>query len=131
MKLKNQIEANKVDKENAERLALFKITLIADDAEREQAERLAEIQKTFTAELLAAAGNERLILDAHRKANAAKYDSDEEYNRKTTDLATRTAGILQGLGMDIATGISEMYLSLIHISEPTRRHHVSRMPYSA
>ena len=22
-------------------------------------------------------------------------------------------------------------LSLIHISEPTRRHHVSRMPYSA
>jgi len=109
VKLKNQIEANKVDKENAERLALFKISLIEDDAERERAERLAEIQKTFTAELLAAAGNERLILDAHRKANAARYDSDEEYNRKTTDLATRTAGVLTDLGMGIANNLADMY----------------------
>ena len=28
-------------------------------------------------------------------------------------------------------GWSENHLSLIHISEPTRRHHVSRMPSSA
>jgi len=109
VKLKNQIEANKVDKENAERLALFKISLIQDDADRERAERLSAIQKTFDAELLAAAGNERLILDAHRKANAARYDSDEEYNRKTTDLATRTAGVLQDLGMGIAENLADMY----------------------
>lgn len=108
-KRKGAAELEKLDTDTREKIAAIRIAGIADDAEREQAERLAEIQKTFTAELLAAAGNERLILDAHRKANAARYDSDEEYNRKTVDLATRTAGILQGLGMDIATGISEMY----------------------
>ena len=27
--------------------------------------------------------------------------------------------------------VEDMWLSLIHISEPTRRHHVSRMPSSA
>ena len=109
VKQKNAIELQKVDKENAARLADFRISLIEDDADRERAEREAAIQKTFAAELLAAAGNERLILDAHRKANAARYDSDEEYNRKTTDLATRTANTLQNLGMGIADGIAEMY----------------------
>ena len=110
---KRNAEVDKInaetDKETAEQDEIRRIARIEDDAERERETRLSEIQKTFTAELLAAAGNERLILDAHRKANAAKYDSDEEYNRKTTDLATRTAGVLQGLGMDIAAGISEMY----------------------
>ncbi len=110
---KRNAEVDKInaetDKKTAEQDEIRRIARIEDDAERERETRLSEIQKTFTAELLAAAGNERLILDAHRKANAARYDSDEEYNRKTTDLATRTAGVLQGLGMDIATGISEMY----------------------
>jgi len=109
IKRKGAAELEKLDKDTREQIAAIRVAGIQDDADRERAERLSAIQKTFDAELLAAAGNERLILDAHRKANAARYDSDEEYNRKTTDLATRTAGVLQGLGMDIATGISEMY----------------------
>lgn len=108
-KRKGAAELEKLDTDTREKIAAIRIAGIADDAEREQAERLAEIQKTFTAELLAAAGNERLILDAHRKANAAKYDSDEEYNRKTTDLATRTAGVLTDLGMGIANNLADMY----------------------
>ena len=32
---------------------------------------------------------------------------------------------------DVTYGPLVQYLSLIHISEPTRRHHVSRMPSSA
>ena len=108
-KRRGAAELEKLDADTREKIAAIRIAGIADDAEREQAERLAEIQKTFTAELLAAAGNERLILDAHRKANAAKYDSDEEYNRKTTDLATRTAGVLTDLGMGIANNLADMY----------------------
>ena len=34
-------------------------------------------------------------------------------------------------GFIFASLFSILYLSLIHISEPTRRHHVSRMPSSA
>ena len=97
------------DKKTAEQDEIRRIARIEDDAERERETRISEIQKTFTAELLAAAGNERLILDAHRKANAAKYGSDEEYNRKTTDLATRTAGVLTDLGMGIANNLADMY----------------------
>lgn len=109
IKRKGAAELEKLDNDTRERIAAIRISAISDDADRERAERESAIQKTFTAELLAAAGNERLILDAHRKANAARYDSDEEYNRKTTDLATRTANTLQNLGMGIADGIAEMY----------------------
>ena len=109
IKRKGAAELEKLDNDTRERIAAIRIAAISDDADRERAEREAAIQKTFAAELLAAAGNERLILDAHRKANAARYDSDEEYNRKTTDLATRTANTLQNLGMGIADGIAEMY----------------------
>lgn len=109
VKQKGLREIEKADKESLARISDVRISAIEDDADRERAEREAAIQKTFAAELLAAAGNERLILDAHRKANAARYDSDEEYNRKTTDLATRTANTLQNLGMGIADGIAEMY----------------------
>ena len=35
------------------------------------------------------------------------------------------------LATDIPVRVQRLYLSLIHISEPTRRHHVSRMPSSA
>ncbi len=109
LRKKSNEELVKIQKESAAALSAFRISLITDDADREREVRLLEIKKTFDAELLAAAGNERLILDAHRKANAARYDSDEEYNRKTTDLATRTANTLQNLGMGIADGIAEMY----------------------
>lgn len=110
---KRNAEVDKInaetDKKTAEQDEIRRIARIEDDAERERETRLSEIQKTFTVELLAAAGNERLILDAHRKANAARYDSDEEYNRKTTDLATRTAGVLTDLGMGIANNLADMY----------------------
>ena len=109
IKRKGAAELEKLDNDTRERIAAIRISAIQDDADRERAERESAIQKTFTAELLAAAGNERLILDAHRKANAARYDSDEEYNRKTTDLATRTAGVLQDLGMGIAENLADMY----------------------
>ena len=36
-----------------------------------------------------------------------------------------------GYGYGYGSGDGYGYLSLIHISEPTRRHHVSRMPSSA
>jgi len=109
LRIKSSESLQKVQEDAATALSAFRISLIEDDAEREREIRLLEVQKTLDAELLAAAGNERLILDAHRKANAARYDSDEEYNRRTTDLATRTANTLQNLGMGIADGIAEMY----------------------
>ena len=43
-------------------------------------------------------------------------------------------GTLSKSGMDCACSTASsiaLFLSLIHISEPTRRHHVSRMPSSA
>ena len=46
----------------------------------------------------------------------------------TTATTTQTTKV-----DDAPAGVPEKYdlLSLIHISEPTRRHHVSRMPSSA
>jgi hypothetical protein len=86
---------------HAKKIATIRIAAITDDAERESAERQAAIKKTLDAELLAAVGNERLIADAHRKANIAKYDSDQEYARKTTDLNVRLGQELQDLGMSL------------------------------
>ena len=39
--------------------------------------------------------------------------------------------LMQGEGHSSLTTPNHRWLSLIHISEPTRRHHVSRMPSSA
>ena len=52
----------------------------------------------------------------------------------TIDLVAKLASLERDMGK--AAQIAEknarrMDLSLIHISEPTRRHHVSRMPSSA
>lgn len=100
-KQKGAIALEKLDTETREKIATIRIAAITDDAERESAERQAAIKKTLDAELLAAVGNERLIADAHRKANIAKYDSDQEYARKTTDLSIRLGQELQDLGMSL------------------------------
>ena len=55
----------------------------------------------------------------HAERFAEQHQVDKE-----TWLAAGAAGLL-------CISIPEEYLSLIHISEPTRRHHVSRMPSSA
>jgi len=101
VKQKGAIALEKLDTETREKIATIRIAAITDDAERESAERQAAIKKTLDAELLAAVGNERLIADAHRKANIAKYDSDQEYARKTTDLNVRLGQELQDLGMSL------------------------------
>lgn len=100
-KQKGAAALEKLDTETREKIATIRIAAITDDAERESAERQAAIKKTLDAELLAAVGNERLIADAHRKANIAKYDSDQEYARKTTDLSIRLGQELQDLGMSL------------------------------
>lgn len=100
-KQKGAIALEKLDTETREKIATIRIAAITDDAERESAERQAAIKKALDAELLAAVGNERLIADAHRKANIAKYDSDQEYARKTTDLNVRLGQELQDLGMSL------------------------------
>ena len=50
-----------------------------------------------------------------------------DYTISGTGLVTLAANLANGATL---TWTGE-YLSLIHISEPTRRHHVSRMPSSA
>lgn len=109
IKRKGAAALEALDKDTREKIATIRIAAITDDAERERAEREAAIQKALDAELLAAMGNERLIVDAHRKANIAKYDSDVEYNKKSSDLATRTISTLQSIGIGIAENLASMY----------------------
>ena len=45
--------------------------------------------------------------------------------------AAELAKKLYDAGSSVANIVEDVALSLIHISEPTRRHHVSRMPSSA
>ena len=55
-----------------------------------------------------------------------------EFEERTGQAAVaRTRGELSMLFDDLPAAPAPLELSLIHISEPTRRHHVSRMPSSA
>lgn len=106
---KLQLDLQELQKANALELSAFNANLSVDDALRERELREVEIQKNLDAQLLAARGNERMIVDAHREASAAKYDSDELFARKTTDLAIRGTQTLKDLGLSIAQNLYDVY----------------------
>ena len=70
---------------------------------------------------------------------AARYESAfTEIERTTLTASGAVSANIEGLRQEfldlseqIPLTFTELTLSLIHISEPTRRHHVSRMPSSA
>ena len=73
------------------------------------------------------------------KASGFAYPAINVTSSQTINAALRgfaeaeSDGIIQFSfgGAEFASGATIKDLSLIHISEPTRRHHVSRMPSSA
>ena len=54
-----------------------------------------------------------------------------EFTTERADEAAKLRDSLKGLLTRLKAEDAPVDLSLIHISEPTRRHHVSRMPSSA
>lgn len=109
IRAKGQKKLMALDKENANKISEIRIAAIQDDAEHERAERELQIDKALDSALSKAQGNERLIAAAHREANAAKYDSDVEYNHKSLNLGTRSQQALQDLGFALAENISTIY----------------------
>lgn len=100
-------ETQDLDRKFAIEKRVLEAQTIKDDAERERKLKLIEIDKTEADALEKAHGNERLINDAHNKALLDRYDADIDYNRKSTNLAIKTAQTFQDLGISIATGISK------------------------
>lgn len=109
VKIKGQKALEDAQKESYIRLETARIATISDSAEREKAERELQIKTQLDSALEKAQGNERLIAEAHAAANLAKYNSDEEYARKTTDLNIYTAQTIKDLGVGIATNLKDMY----------------------
>ena len=64
---------------------------------------------------------------------AERFNLSQDFNDYLTNVKGKTAALFRLAaeeGSHFGNG-DEQTLSLIHISEPTRRHHVSRMPSSA
>lgn len=99
-------ETQDLDRKFAIEKRVLEAQTIKDDGKRERELKLIEIDKTEADALEKAHGNERLINDAHNKALLDRYDADIEYNRKSTNLAIRTAQKFQDLGLSIAANIS-------------------------
>ena len=70
-------------------------------------------------------------LDDHVKQQLASQakENGRSMEAEVRDILTKAAR-RPHIGMALL-GVAREVLSLIHISEPTRRHHVSRMPSSA
>ena len=72
-----------------------------------------------------------------RRGKTANQRADAQRNRAKILAATVIAirknpdASVADIAAEAGVGRMTLYLSLIHISEPTRRHHVSRMPSSA
>ena len=80
------------------------------------------------------AGNNetRIVLTAEDKT-AAAFGSVSRGLKQMEDQAAMASRALGAIGVTVSAAamVAMVKLSLIHISEPTRRHHVSRMPSSA
>ena len=116
---------------DAEEDAAESITPYAVDGAEETAEAPASEDATSAETTPSESAEETSTEETSTEETATEEPTSEE----STEPSTTEAAVVPGKdgqdGKDGRDGRDGKDLSLIHISEPTRRHHVSRMPSSA
>lgn len=90
-----------------QQLTDLSISQITDSTERERQTKQAALDKQYQEDLVKLGTNEQAKAELTKKYQADKYDTDVEYNRKSSDLWVQSAQLIEDAGLNIAKSFAD------------------------